>query len=571
MGKSLEVFVKVSQIRYEDRPWLKHYASQVPANLDYEKVCIPHMLENSAQKYPDHTALIFQGYFFSYRDLKDMVDRFATCLADFGVQKDDKVAILLPNCIHIVVAYFALLKLGAVAVMNNPLYTDRELEYQYNDSGSKVLICMDWLTERMVALRPRTGIKQIVSASLGDYLPEDKAGSIPAAPLPEAEDVYDFKWCLTNYPAQPPQVEVGWHDVAVLQYTGGTTGLPKAAILTHRNLSSMIQMYRAWIYDAQPGEGTMLAATPVFHILGMQVAMNLPVYMGWRNVLIPRPTPDALLEAIRLYQPNFAPLVPTHYIGMLQHPDLAKTDLTCFKGLFSGGASLPVEVLRRFEEISGAVICEGFGMSETSPQTHLNPYGDGGPRKPGSIGIGWIDTEIRIVDIDTGEDAPVGQPGEMWFRGPQVTSGYYNKPEETALAITADGWLKSGDIAYMDEDGYFFVVDRKKDMIISSGYNIYPREVEEIFYHHPKVNKVAAIGIPDEKRGENVAVYISLQPGETATPEEFMEFCKPQLAKYKWPTVIEIWDELPESNVGKLLKRQLREIVLEQIAASKDK
>jgi long-chain acyl-CoA synthetase len=299
--------------------------------------------------------------------------------------------------------------------------------------------------------------------------------------------------------------------------------------------------------------------------------MNLPVYMGWRNVLIPRPTPDALLEAIRLYQPNFAPLVPTHYIGMLQHPDLAKTDLTCFKGLFSGGASLPVEVLRRFEEISGALICEGFGMSETSPQTHLNPYGDGGPRKPGSIGIGWIDTEIRIVDIDTGEDAPVGQPGEMWFRGPQVTSGYYNKPEETALAITADGWLKSGDIAYMDEDGYFFVVDRKKDMIISSGYNIYPREVEEIFYHHPKVNKVAAIGIPDEKRGENVAVYISLQPGETATPEEFMEFCKPQLAKYKWPTVIEIWDELPESNVGKLLKRQLREIVLEQIAASKDK
>lgn len=567
-GESLEVYIRVSKIRYQDKPWLKHYAPQVPAHIEYKKICIPHMLENAAKCYPYNVALIFQGYFLNYLDLKDMVDRFATCLADFGVRKGDRVAVLLPNCIHTVVTYYAIMRLGAVAVMNNPLYTDRELEYQFNDSGSKVLVCLDWLAERMTALRPRTGIKQIVSASLADYLPADKEGSIPAAPLPKAEDVYDFKWCLDKYPPQPPEVEVNWTDMAVLQYTGGTTGLPKAAILTHSNLSSMVQMYVAWIFDAEPGKETMLAATPVFHILGMQVAMNLPIYMGWRNVLIPKPTPDALLEAIRLYRPNFAPLVPTHYIGMLQHPDLAKTDLTCFKGLFSGGASLPVEVLHRFEEISGAMICEGFGMSETSPQTHLNPY-KGGPRKPGSIGVGWIDTEIRIVDIETGQDAPVGQPGEMWFRGPQVTSGYYNKPEETALAITEDGWLKSGDIAYMDEDGYFYVVDRKKDMIISSGYNIYPREIEEVFYQHPKVNKVAAIGIPDAKRGENVGIYISLKAGETATPEEFMEFCKPLLAKYKWPTVIEIWDELPESNVGKLLKRQLRDMVLERMAAAK--
>lgn len=561
----------MSEIRYEDRPWLKNYVPGVPTSIDYQEICIPHMLENTAEKFPDQTALIFQGYFVTYQELKDMVDRFACCLADFGVQKDDKVAVLLPNCIHAVVAYYATLKLGAVVVMNNPLYTDRELEYQYNDSGSKVLICMDWLTERMVALRPSTGIKQIVSASLADYLSPENVGKIPAAPLVDAENVFDFKWCLEKYPPDPPRVDINWNDTAVLQYTGGTTGLPKAAILTHRNLSSMIQMYRAWIYDVVPGEGTLLAATPIFHILGMQVAMNLPIYMGMRNVLIPKPTPDTLLEAIRLYRPNFSPLVPTHYIGMLQHPDLAKTDLTCFKGLFSGGASLPVEVLHRFEEISGAIICEGFGMSETSPQTHLNPYGEGGgPRKPGSIGVGWIDTEIRVVDLETGQDAPIGQPGEMWFRGPQVTSGYYGKPEETAQAITEDGWLKSGDIVYMDEDGYFFVVDRKKDMIISSGYNIYPREIEEVFYQHPKVNKVASIGIPDEKRGENVGVYISLKPGETATPEEFMEFCKPKLAKYKWPTVIEIWDELPESNIGKLLKRALRDMVLEKIAAAQD-
>lgn len=559
----------MSQIRYEDRPWLKHYAPQVPGHLEYDKICIHQMLEDSAAKYPEQTALIFQGYFVNYSELKGMVDRFAACLTDFGVKKGDRVSLLLPNCIHIVVAYYAILKLGAIAVMNNPLYTDRELEYQYNDSGSKVLICMDWLTERMVTLRPGTGIKQIISAALADYLPEDKAGSIPAAPLPEAADVYDFKWCLANYAPSPPPVDVKWDDTAVLQYTGGTTGLPKAAILTHSNLSSMIQMYKAWIYDVKSGDGTLLAATPVFHILGMQVAMNLPIYMGWRNVLIPRPTPDTLLEAIRLYKPTFSPLVPTHYKGMLQHPDLANTDLTCFIGLFSGGASLPVEVLHKFEEISGAKICEGFGMSETSPQTHLNPYGEGVMRKPGSIGVGWIDTEIRVVDLETGEDVPVGQPGEMLFRGPQVTKGYYNKPEETALAFTKDGWLKSGDIVYMDEDGYFFVVDRKKDLIISSGYNIYPREIEEVFYKHPKVNKVASIGIPDEKRGENVGVYISLKEGETATPEEFIEFCKPLLAKYKWPAIIEIWDVLPESNIGKLLKRELRDMVLKNIDAGK--
>jgi len=287
--------------------------------------------------------------------------------------------------------------------------------------------------------------------------------------------------------------------------------------------------------------------------------------MGRRNVLLPKATPEAMLEAIRKYRVNYSPLVPAHYIGMLQHPDLGKTDLTCFKGLFSGGASLPIDILRRFEAVSKAEICEGFGMSETSPQTHLNPYRGGGPRKPGSIGIPWPDTEIRIVDLETGEnDVPIGEAGEMLFRGPQVTREYYNKPEETAIAITPDGWLHSGDIAYMDEDGYFFVVDRKKDLIISSGFNIYPREVEEVFYEHPAVNKVAVIGLPDPKRGESVGVFLTLKPDQSATVEDFMEFCQPKLAKYKWPALIEIRDSLPESNVGKLLKKELRDEVLQR-------
>lgn len=297
----------MSWIRYGDKPRLKHYAPQDPANYDNKKVCIPHMLENTAKYFPYNVALIFQGYFLNYWDLKDMVDRLATCLADFGVRKNDKVALLLPNCIHTVVTYYAVLKLGAVAVMNNPLCNDRELKYQYNDSGARVLVCTDWLTERMIALRPKTGIKQIISASLADYLPADKAGLVPAVPLPYAKDVYDFMWCLDNYSPQPPPVEVNWTDPAVMQYTIGTSGLPKAAFMTHGNLSTMVQVYAAWLNNAVPGRGTTLAAAPIHNYPGMQLAINLPIYMGWRNVLIAEPTPGALAEAIRLYRPNFDP------------------------------------------------------------------------------------------------------------------------------------------------------------------------------------------------------------------------------------------------------------------------
>jgi long-chain acyl-CoA synthetase len=279
--------------------------------------------------------------------------------------------------------------------------------------------------------------------------------------------------------------------------------------------------------------------------------------MGWTIVLIPKPQPENLLKAIRLYRPTMSPLVPTMYVGMLQHPDLKKTDMTCFKLLTSGGASLPVEVLQEFKKLTGVEINEGFGMTETSPQTHLNPYK--GKKKPGSIGIPYPDTEVKIVDLETGtKEVPVGKPGEMLFRGPQVTQGYHNKPEETKKAFTKDGFLKSGDIAYMDKDGYFFVVDRKKDLIISAGYNIYPREIEEVLYQHEKVAKCAVIGVPDAKRGENVKAFVVLKGGQSTTPEELLEFCKPRLAKYKWPVEIEIRSSLPESNVGKILKKELR-------------
>ena len=288
----------------------------------------------------------------------------------------------------------------------------------------------------------------------------------------------------------------------------------------------------------------------------MSAAMNLPMFMGWTAVMVPKPQPVDLLAATRKYRPTVCSMVPTMYVGMLQHPDLKKTDMSCYKVLTSGGSSLPVEVLKKFKELTGADINEGFGMTETSPQTHLNPFG--GLNKPGSIGLPYPDTDVKIVDLVTGEESmPIGKEGEMIFRGPQVTKGYLNKPEETAKAIKV-GWLHSGDIAYMDEDGYFFVVDRMKDLIISSGYNVYPREIEEILYEHPKIQKAAVIGLPDEKRGEKIKVFAVPNEGAMLDEKEVMDYCQEKLAKYKWPSTIEIRTSLPESNVGKILKKELR-------------
>lgn len=550
-------------IKYDDKPWLQHYSSWVPERIDYKEILIHEYLENSAGKYPDNIALIFMGYKVSFRELHDMVDRFATCLTDFGVKKGDAVAVILPNCIPCVVAYYAILKIGAIAVMNNPLYSDRELQYQYTDSGSKVLITLDLLANRMIDMRPRTKIKQIVSTSMGDYLPFPKSALFPlvakkkglAADVKQAENVYSWKEVLKKYPANPPKVTLKFDDTAVYQYTGGTTGVAKAAILTHKNLSCMIQMYHTW-FNEQDAVETALAAPPFFHVLGMSAAMNLPLSKGWKNILIPRPQPKELLEAVRKYQPTLTPLVPTMYVGILEHPDLKKTSLKSFKIMTSGGSSLPVEVLNKFKELTGVNINEGFGMTETSPQTHLNPYK--GVSKVGSIGIPYPDTDVRIVDIETGKkEVPAGEEGEMIFRGPQITKGYLNKPEETRKAIR-NGWLYSGDIAYMDEDGYFFIVDRKKDLIISSGYNIYPREIDEVLYEHPKVLKAAAIGVPDPKRGEKIKVFVVLKDGMTATADEIMEYCRQKLGKYKWPSEIEFRTQLPESTVGKILRKELR-------------
>ena len=561
------------EIRYHDKPWIAHYEKGIKGEIEFEETCVPEFLERSAINFPDKMALLFQGYKVTFRELKDMVDRFATCLHGFGIRPGDSVAILLPNIIPCVVSYYAILKIGGIAVMNNPLYADRELEHQFNDSGAKALITLDLLGNRMIALRPKTKIKQIVYASIGNYLPFPKNLLFPlvakkkklAADVKPADDVYKWKEVIASHSPNPPQIKLSFDDVAMYQYTGGTTGVSKGVMLTHANLSKNVQQSRAWFPSFKEGEEIMLGALPFFHVFGLTVAMNFAMYMGWGDILVPRPQPEPLLETIHKFKPTFAPLVPTMYIGMLNHPNIDKTDMTSIKGCFSGSAPLPLEVIKGFEEKTGAVIVEGFGMTESTPVTHINPFA-GGKRKVGSIGIPISNTECRIVSLDDGKtDVPLGESGELLVRGPQVMKGYWNKPEATAETLV-DGWLYTGDIGKMDEDGYFYIVDRKKDMIISGGLNVYPRDIEEVFFEHPKVQEATAIGIPHPSRGEAIKVFVVSVEGETATTEELMAYCTEKLAKFKLPTEIEFRTELPKTNVGKVLKKDLR---AEEIAKQK--
>jgi long-chain acyl-CoA synthetase len=550
---------------YEKRPWLEHYLTDVPPNIAYEETCLPEFLERMAQRYPAKMALNFQGYEVSFAQLNDMVNRFAVCLQEFGIQKGDAVAILLPNMIPCVAAYYAAMRIGAITVMNNPLYSDRELNHQFTDSGAKVLVTLDLLANRMIDLRPKTKIRQIVYTSIGDYLPFPKNLLFPvvgvkkglAAKVKPAQDVHRWKPLVAAASSRPARAQLAMNDTAMYQYTGGTTGVSKGVVLTHGNLSKQCQQ----IASLKPGvddDQVMLGALPFFHVFGLTMALNWPLCKGWGIVLVPKPQPSQLIEAFLKYKPTGASLVPTMYIGMLQHPDIDKLDLSYMVACTTAGASMPVEIIKEFEARTGALIVEGYGLTEASPATHANPVSKE-KRKIGSIGIPLPDTLCRIVDIsDDTIDMPLGEPGELLVKGPQVMQGYWQKPEASGETL-AHGWLHTGDIAVMDEDGFFFIVDRKKDMIIAGGYNIYPRDIEEVFYTNPKVMEATAIGIPHPTRGESVKLFVALKPGQTATQQELIDYCSDKLAKYKWPTEIEFRKELPKTLVGKISKKTLRD------------
>ena len=553
------------QNKYEDKPWIGHYEKGVPEYIDYEQITLPAYLENSARRFPDRTALICEGFKVSYPRLNELTDRLAACLNALGIEKGDRVAILLPNLIHCVVSYYATLKIGAVAVMCNPEYTDRELLLQLRDSGARALITMDFLAGRMIALKPQTDLRLIIHASVGDYLPLARNLLFPLtagrkglkANVPPAENVYRWKNLLADYSANHRPPSILMDDVAMIQYTGGTTGAAKGVMLTHANLSFQTQQIDAWFPQFAGKDEIMLGALPFFHSFGLTCSMNLSVFAGWTNILIPVPRPGKLLDAIRKYRPTFVPLVPTMFIGLLNHPDIRKTPMTSIKGCFSGSAPLPLEVIRKFEGLTGAAISEGFGLTEAAPITHANPFN--GIRKVGSVGLPFPDTDCRVVDLEDGiTDMPAGQCGELLIKGPQVMAGYYNSPGETARTLQ-DGWLITGDIARMDENGYFYIVDRKKDMVISGGHNVYPREIEEVLYSHPEIKEACVIGLPHPERGEQIKAFVVPQKKDSVAVEELVAYCRTRLAVYKLPTQIEFRDDLPKSHVGKILRNVLRE------------
>ncbi len=551
---------------YASKPWLKNYPPQIPSTLEYPDEPVFWILESTYRKYPDKEAMVFYGKSMTYSEFYHKTLSFAASLQKLGVAKGDRVALLLPNCPAYPISYYAILKIGAIVAQFNPLYTERELEKLIEDSGSRIAITLDVLAYKFNDMIAKGKLDRLIVAKLRHFLPFPlsvlaplKNIKGPKLKVPSNFPVYDFME-LVKSGGLPKEVKINpAEDVAVFQYTGGTTGLAKAAMLTHRNIVCNTVQVARWAYMAEEGKEVVMCVLPFFHVYGMTVGMNVGIFIGGKLILEPRFEVERVVKLMEKYKVTLFPGVPTIYVAINKYvsESAKRIDLSSVKFCLSGGAPLPVEVAEKFEELTGGKVREGYGLSESSPVTHAN-LADAPPRK-GSIGIPISDTLAKIVDPETGEELPVGEPGELCVKGPQVMKGYWNRPDETRTALDEDGWLHTGDIAYMDEDGYFYIVDRKKDMIIAGGYNIYPREIEEVLYQHPKVLECAVIGVPDEYRGETVKAFIVLKPDETATEEEIIEYCRKNLAAYKVPKLIEFMDELPKSAVGKVLRRVLRE------------
>ncbi len=558
------------------RPWLEFYDDGVPHTLEYPSITVPEYLRQSAQRYPSQVATMFLGSRLTYRQLKAQVDHMAGQLHTMGVRKGDRVAIMLPNCPQTVIAYYATLSLGAVTVLTNPLYVERELEHQWAESGVETVFVLDLLWPRVEGLRRKLPLKRVIVTGLQDYLPFPKNVLFPFrahsqgkwVKIPYGDGVFRFKRLVRSGPTPPP-VDLSPGDLACLQYTGGTTGLPKGAMLTHRNLVASVTQIRAFLLQGHgDAQDRAIAILPLFHVYGMNGVMNLGVHLAATLILLPLLDIKSLVDAIGTQRPTFFLGVPALYIAVNSYPGIDQMDLTSIKMCFSGGAPLPVDVIESFEDRTGARIAEAYGMTEASSVTHVNPRR--GLRKFGSVGLPIVGTDSKIVDVETGiQELPPGEAGELLVKGPQVMAGYWNQPDETNLVLK-DGWLYTGDIATMDEDGYFYIVDRKKDMILTAGFNVYPREVEDVLYQHPKVLEAAVIGLPDKVRGEKVTAYVVLKPGETATAQEIRAFCRERLAHYKEPRAVHFRDELPKTMAGKVLRRALHEEELTRLDQKKE-
>lgn len=558
-----------------DHIWYQHYEKDVPHTLEYPDAPLYKMLDDSADAYPERAALIFGAVAaklpgqplmdaqMPYRVLREAVNRFANALLKLGVKKGDRVAIYLPNCPQFAIAFYGTLKAGGVIAPVNPIYTRPELEFILKDSGAETIIALSQFYPNVQAVRGKTKLKNVIVTNIKEYFPpllktlftlsmEKKQGHR----VELAAGDHWFQDMLKAESAVAPNLDVKSEDDAVLLYTGGTTGLPKAAELTHANLYANAMQLRAWVPSARQGAETYLTALPMFHSYAMTTCMNNSMLLAGTLILIPNPRDlEHILKSIQAHKPTFYPGVPTMYTAINNFPPTKNYDLKSIRACLSGAAGLPVEVAKNFEQLTGARLVEGYGLSEASPVVTANPIF--GENRIGTIGIPMPDTDVKLFDVETGEkEVAVGEPGELCAKGPQVMKGYWNQPAETAKTLR-DGWLHTGDVAVMEEDGYFRIVDRLKEMIISGGYNIYPREIEEVLFQHPAVLEAAAIGIPDAYRGESAKAFVVLKPGKEATAEELIAFCKENLAPYKVPRKIEFRETLPKTLIGKILRREL--------------
>jgi long-chain acyl-CoA synthetase len=550
-------------MRFE-RIWHKCYPAGVPAEIDFDKITMPAVLTRTAGRFPDRDALIFMGTRITYRELEGLVNRFARALTALGVKKGDKVAMILPNVPQLVIAEYAVFRIGGVNVMNNPLYTEKELTHQLNDSDSTVLVTLDMFHPVAAKLRENTGAKKAILCSLADYLPEPLKPMFPPADVPAQEGVYRFLDLIGAYPDAPVENVPALEDLGALIYTGGTTGLSKGVMLSHANISFNTQQFRGWYPESKDGEESLLAIFPFFHAAGWTGLQNTSIYAGWTDILVPRPEPDRILDLLEKFKPTLLPGVSTIFVALLNNERFRKMDLSFLKAYLTGSAPMAVETIQQLKERRDVPLINVYGLTEITPMGTATPWG--GDEKPGSVGIPLSNTDLKIVDLETGKkEMKIGEAGEICFKGPQVMMGYYKNPEETAKVLI-DGWLYTGDIGFMDTDGYVTIVDRKKDMIIASGFNIYPKEIDELLMTHPRVLEVCTIGVPDAYRGENVKTYIVVKPGQTLTEDEVKAFCRDSLAAYKVPKLVAFIDALPKSAVGKILRKELRQMEMEKMA-----
>ncbi|MGQ9721528.1 MAG: AMP-binding protein [Candidatus Jordarchaeum sp.] len=542
-----------------ERAWFKSWPEGLPKSLDYPEVPIFSFLRDTAKRFPEKKGIIFYGYEVTFGELDDFSDRFANALVDIGVKKGDKVGLFLENCPQFVIAYYGALKAGAIVVPINPMLKEMEVEQQLNDSETETLITLDYLYPTIQKVEKKTKLRNVIVTSFRDYLPEEPTLPIHISMEQEKKtypETLEFIDLLEKYEAKAPKVNIDpKEDLALLQYSSGTTGVPKAAMITHFN--TLVNIIGAVKWAKVKDEDINLSVLPLFHVTGMQESMNCPIYTGSTNVLLSRFDLEAILGAIEKYKCTVWVSVAPINVAVCTYPYVKNYDLSSLRLSFTGGAPVPLPVFDKFKEVTGCDLIEGYGLSETISQVTINPVDK---PKYGSVGIPTFDVDAKIVDAETGKkDLAIGEEGEIIFKGPQVMKGYWKQPELTKTTLR-DGWLFTGDIAKMDEDGYIYIVGRKKEMIIVSGYKVWTAEVEELLKKHPAVYQVAIVGIGDPIQGESVKAYVVIRPDYKGriTEEKLMEWAKKKMAAYKYPRQIEFVNELPRSGSGKILKRMLK-------------